>query len=204
MKLNSFLAAKRTMVSMLAVLCSLALSGCHRPSSNANGPTPVVSRPGQTNYPMPPLKGSSEMGWTLASDQHIRLADVRDKVMVLDFYATWCAPCRESTPRLVELQKRYGPQGLQVVGLNVGGRDDYNEVPDYAREFHIQYQLGIPDSEMENLYLGDDNRIPQTFVLDRQGKLVRRFVGYDDSMGRELEETIQRSLTSMPAKQTDR
>jgi thiol-disulfide isomerase/thioredoxin len=149
------------------------------------------------------MKGNAEMGWTLASDQHIRLADYRDKVMVLDFYATWCEPCRESTPHLVELQKRYGQQGLQIVGLNVGGRDDYEEVPDFAREFHIQYQLGVPDPELEDLYMGDNSAIPQTFVLDRQGKLAKRFVGYDYSMGEELEEAIRTSLVSTATKRND-
>jgi thiol-disulfide isomerase/thioredoxin len=140
------------------------------------------------------------MGWTLTNDKHIRLSDYQNKVVVLDFYATWCEPCRDSIPHLVDLQKRYGPQGLQIVGLNLGGQDDYDKVPEFAREFHIQYPLGIPDPELENLYINDD-AIPQTFVIDRQGQLLKHFVGYDDSMGEELERAIQSSLGSREASQ---
>jgi len=131
------------------------------------------------------------MGWTVANAQHVRLSDSHAKVVVLDFYATWCEPCRESIPRLVDLQKRYGPQGLQIVGLNVGGEEDHDKIPSFAREFKIQYQLGIPDSELENLYMGEDPSIPQTLVIDRNGVVVKRFVGYGGSMAEELEQIIQ-------------
>ena len=134
------------------------------------------------------------MGWVVANTQHVRLADSRNKVVVLDFYATWCEPCRESIPHLVDLQRRYGSKGLQIVGLNVGGAEDYEKVPEFAREFRIQYQLGIPDPDLEDLYMSDDASIPQTFILDRNGVIVKRFIGYDDSLPAELESAIQSSL----------
>src|SRR5262245_48418020 len=109
--------ARNITVVASALLCSILFTGCYQTSST-NAPTPVVSHPPETNPPLPPTKANSDIGWTLASDQHLRLADYRDKIVVLDFYATWCEPCRVSTPHLVELQERYGPKGLQVVGLN--------------------------------------------------------------------------------------
>lgn len=146
---------------------------------------------------MPPAKGAhANLGWTIASDQHVRLSDYQNKVLILDFYATWCVPCRDSIPHLVELQQRYGAQGLQVIGLNVGGRSDLDKVPAFAREFHIKYQLGVPDSELAELYTGDEDAIPLTVVLDRQGRLVKRFVGYDQSVDQQLEEIIQTSLAA--------
>ena len=193
--------AKLVLVLILSV-CHLALVACHRGSANANTETPTVSRPPETTYPMPPVKAAHpDMGWTLTNDRHIRLSDYQDKVVVLDFYATWCEPCRDSIPHLVDLQKRYGSQGLQIIGLNLGGQDDYDKVPEFAREFHIQYPLGIPDPELENLYLNDD-AIPQTFIINRKGQLLKHFVGYDDSMADELERAIQASLgSSQPAQQ---
>jgi len=132
----------------------------------------------------------------IANSQHVQLSESRAKVVVLDFYATWCEPCRESIPHLVQLQKRYGEKGLQIVGLNVGGPEDYEKVPGFAREFKIQYQLGIPDPELENLYMADDPAIPQTLILDRNGVVLKRFVGYDESMVEELESAIRSSLTA--------
>ena len=144
---------------------------------------------------MPPAKGAhANLGWTIASEQHVRLSDYLDKVVVLDFYATWCDPCRESIPHLVELQQRYGTQGLQVVGLNVGGESDLDKVPAFAREFHIQYQLGDPDLELASRYMRNEGSIPLTIVLDRQGREVNRFRGYDESMDQELEAIIKEAL----------
>jgi cytochrome c biogenesis protein CcmG, thiol:disulfide interchange protein DsbE len=146
---------------------------------------------------MPPSQpGNSDLGWNVANTQHVRLADYKDKVLVLDFYATWCDPCRASIPNLIDLQKRYGPQGLQVVGLNVGGPDDPAEVPAFARELKIQYQLGIPDPELEQLYMDDSGSIPQTVVIDRKGAIQKRFVGYSEEVNEELESAIQKSLAS--------
>lgn len=116
--------------------------------------------------------------------------------MVLDFYATWCQPCRAETPKLVALQDRYGAQGLQVIGLNVGGEDDQSEVPAYAREFNIQYLLALPDDEIVDMYMSDNQNIPQSFVFDRNGEVVRRFVGYSDDSGAELERIVQSVLES--------
>ena len=139
--------------------------------------------------------GTAETGgWTLDNKQRATLADYKGKVVVLDFYATWCEPCRAETPRLVQLQKQYQQQGLQVVGLNVGGADDRDEVPAYAKEFGIQYPLGFPDDEFADSFLGDNQNIPQAFVFDRNGKLVKRFVGYSDSSGAELERVVKASL----------
>lgn len=133
-------------------------------------------------------------GWTLDNRQRAALADYKGKVVVLDFYATWCEPCRAETPHLVQLQKQYQPQGLQVIGLNVGGADDRPFVPGYAKEFGIQYPLGFPDDEFADQYLSDNQNIPQAFVFDRNGKLVKRFIGYSESSGAELERVVKASL----------
>ncbi len=133
-------------------------------------------------------------GWTLDNKPRATLADYKGKVVVLDFYATWCEPCRAETPGLVQLQKQYQQQGLQIVGLNVGGADDRDQVPAFAKEFGIDYPLGFPDDEFADSLLGDNQNIPQAFVFDRSGKLVRRFIGYSDSSGAELERVVKASM----------
>ncbi len=191
-----FSSAKIVLVLILAGACSLVLVACSHSQSNSNEATPIVSLPPDTTYPMPPVKAeNSNMGWTLTSNQHVRLSDYRDKVVVLDFYATWCEPCRDSIPHLIDLQKRFGSQGLQVIGLNAGGQDDYDKVPDFAREFQIDYPLGIPDPELEHLYIHEE-RIPQTLVIDRNGRLLRHFIGYGSDVAEELDATIKVALAS--------
>lgn len=139
---------------------------------------------------------SAAYGWTLDNNQHARLADYQGKVVLLDFYATWCEPCRAETPHLVRMHQQYGAQGLQIIGLNVGGPEDRDKIPGYAKEMGIQYQLALPDDELIDAYLGDNENIPQAYVFDRSGKIVKRFVGYNEAAGRELEAVIQRSLTA--------
>src|SRR5713226_389823 len=169
--------AKRTMkISRISVglallfFCSVALS-CKRPASQGKG-------------------------WALGNNQRATLADYKGKVVVLDFYATWCEPCRAETPRLVQLQEQFEQKGLQVIGLNVGGADDRDKVPGFAKEFGIQYPLGFPDDEFADQYLSDNQNIPQAFVFDRDGKLIKRFVGYSESSGAELERVVQGSLAA--------
>jgi len=139
--------------------------------------------------------------WAVGNNQAAKLADYKGKVVVLDFYATWCEPCRAETPRLVQLQKDQGASGLQVIGLNVGGDDDRSEVPAFAKEFGIEYPLGFPDDNLVDQYLADNQSIPQAFVFDRNGDLVKRFVGYSTTSGAELERVVKGALTTGPVAQ---
>ena len=88
------------------------------------------------------------------------------------------------------MQKKYEDQGLVVVGLNVGGPGDDQKVPEFAKEFGIQYTLAKPDDDLTTFLIGDENAIPQTFVFDRQGQLVQRFVGFTSETGEYLEAAI--------------
>jgi thiol-disulfide isomerase/thioredoxin len=133
-------------------------------------------------------------GWTLENKQHAKLSDYKGKVVLLDFYATWCLPCREETPHLVELHKEYAAQGLQVIGLNVGGEDDLERVPEFAKEFGIEYSLASPDDDLAAQYLSDNSNIPQTFVFDRNGQLVKRFVGSSLDTPAQLEQAIKTAV----------
>ena len=167
-----------------------------------NKKTPVISAPpANTTYPMPPLETSSlnNLGWTLSDGTHNLFSEFKGKVLVLDFYATWCVPCRKSVPHLIGLQKKYEDQGLQVIGLNVGGPGDEEKVSDFARELGIQYPLAIPDEELVTFLLSDIDAIPQTFIFDRGGLLVDRLIGFGPSSGEQIDAAVENALkTSAP------
>jgi thiol-disulfide isomerase/thioredoxin len=140
----------------------------------------------------------SSAGWALENGQRGKLADYKGKVVLLDFYATWCDPCRLETPHLVAMHKQYEAKGLQIIGVNVGGDDDRAEVPAYAKEFGIEFPLVFPDGQLVDDYLGVNQNIPQTFVLDRQGNVVKRYVGFSESRVPELDRVVQAALAEAP------
>lgn len=181
----------------LATVAVFSLGACTNQQQTNQEATPVLSGPPGTTLPMPPLNAHTEMGWILNDGRRVRLADYKGKVLVLDFYATWCEPCRKSIPRLSAMQKNYEARGLQIVGLNVGGPDDRIKVSNFARELGIQYPLGFPEQALSDLFLSDNQSIPQTFIFGRGGELLKRIIGYPPED--ELEKVIDEAVNSKPA-----
>jgi thiol-disulfide isomerase/thioredoxin len=188
------IAPKRLFMLAAIAVFSIFSGACIGDKSTDKEAAPVLSGPPSTTFPGPPLGARTELAWVLNDGKRATLADYQGKVLVLDFYATWCAPCRQSIPRLTDLRQNYGPQGLQIVGLNVGGPDDRIKVPDFAKELNIQYPLGFPDKALSDYFLSDNQTIPQTFVFARDGHLLRRFIGYEQATGAELERVINEAV----------
>jgi len=191
------------MVFMLArfsgmVACGVLLAisvACENADTNKSL---VVSGPPSTTFPMPPTSGKSlnDMGWQLADGQRNLFSQYSGSVLILDFYATWCLPCRKSIPQLVGLQDRFKDQGLRVVGLNVGGPNDWPKFPEVSRELKIQYTLAVPDADLSGFLLSDSQQIPQTFIFDRQGRLTKRIVGFSDSDSEVLRTAVESAVTA--------
>jgi hypothetical protein len=76
----------------------------------------------------------------------------------------------------------------------VGGPDDRIKVADFAKELNIRYSLGFPDRTLTDLFLADNQTIPQTFVFGRDGRLLKRFIGYEEATGTELERIIGETI----------
>ncbi len=183
----------------VALVCGLLfMASCNATDVKAPAKTPVVSAPpANTTYPMPPLNPEASinnLGWKLEDGKQELFSQSKGKVLVLDFYATWCNPCRQSIPHLIGLQKKYETQGIQVIGLNVGGPGDEDRVPGFARELGIHYPLAIPDEELVTFLLSDSDGIPQTFIFDRQGQLVDRLIGFGPASGARIDEAVESAL----------
>jgi cytochrome c biogenesis protein CcmG, thiol:disulfide interchange protein DsbE len=189
----------RKLAIVLLFCCCCLLSACNATDIKNSNETPVISGPPPgTSYPMPPVTGTSlvDMGWELTDGKRAIFSEYKGQVLVLDFYATWCVPCRDSVPHLMGLHKKYEQQGLRIVGLNVGGPEDESEIPGFAKEFGIQYALGKPDEDLVGLLLSDIDAIPQTFVFDRQGQLVDRLIGFGKESGARLDRAVESALKS--------
>lgn len=119
-------------------------------------------------------------GWQLkdVNDKTIRSADFKGKVVILDFWATWCAPCRMEIPGFIALQKKYAQQGLVVVGASVdeGGA---SMVKQFMEELGMNYVVVLADEKMQDQF-GGIEVVPTTFVIDRGGHIVKKYIGLTD------------------------
>lgn len=162
------------------------------PVSVSNRPVSINNVP-QTNLPLPPTKNIENLGWQTFAGETKKLSDLKGKVVVLDFWATYCPPCLEEIPHLNDLQTKFG-ENLQIVGLHVGGDEDKIKVPEYVKRLRINYLLGYPEDELSSLLLAGDDSIPQTFVFNRQGKLIKKLVGFDEIVKASLDDVIEQSI----------
>ncbi len=128
------------------------------------------------------------------SGDSVSLKKYRGKIVLLDFWASWCAPCRISIPELVELQKKYRDQGVVVLGISM---DDPELFPDtYIMAFKEAFQMNYPvlraDQKVAMDYFGTASMaIPTLFVITREGKLADKIVGYAPGA---VEKSLQKVL----------
>jgi len=108
----------------------------------------------------------------------LHLSSYRDKVVLLDFWATWCVPCREETPHFVELQQRYGDRGLQIIGISMD--DSPGPVRTFYRQFHINYPVVMGTADVGAAY-GGVLGLPIAFLIDREGRIYAKHMGATDA-----------------------
>jgi len=122
----------------------------------------------------------------------VTLAGSKGKVILLNFWATWCGPCRAEIPDLVELQNKYKDR-LQILGLVVDD-DDQDAIKDFAEKFGINYPVALATNEIRMQY-GGIPALPTSFVLDSEGRIVQKHEGLRDPV---LYETEIRALLGLP------
>lgn len=123
------------------------------------------------NRPAPPFSRTDLSG------ARISLSGYRGKVVLLNFWATWCAPCRTELPRFAAWQRRYGPEGLQVIAVSMD--DDPVPVRTFLRKRQPNYPVLMGDAKLGEMY-GGVLGVPVTFLIDRQGVVRARFEGEAD------------------------
>jgi peroxiredoxin len=130
----------------------------------------------------------------------VRLSDFRGKPVVLNFWATWCGPCKIEMPWFVDLQKQYGPAGLQFLGVAM---DDAStkDIAEFAESMKVNYPILIGKDTVGDAY-GGVQFLPETFFIDREGKVVDKVFGLK---GRgEIEDAIKKILGPGAVAQTQK
>jgi peroxiredoxin len=111
------------------------------------------------------------------SGQQLHLSEYRGKLVLLDFWATWCDPCREEIPHFVELQNKYRDQGLQIVGISMD--DGPEPVRDFYQSFKMNYPVVMGNATTGELY-GGVLGLPIAFLIGRDGRIYSKHIGATD------------------------
>lgn len=110
--------------------------------------------------------------------EKISLSDYRGKVVILNFWATWCPPCKAEVPGFVKMYNEHKDDGLVILGVSLD-RDGWQSVAPFIRNHQVSYPVVIGNRDVVDAY-GNIQSIPTTFVLDKQGKIQRKYVGLRD------------------------
>jgi len=142
--------------------------------------------------PPPITKSTPAPDFTLQSldGKSMRLSDLRGKAVLLNFWATWCSPCKIETPWLVELQNRYGHDGLQVVGVEMGD-DSKEDIAQFTKDMGVNYPILIGKEAVGEAY-GGVPALPESFFIGRDGKIVDKIIGLKGKA--EIEDSIKKAL----------
>lgn len=159
-------------------LLPLLVSACDAPGTTADPSAAIGSSP-------PPLHATS-----LAGDA-VELAALTGKVVVVDFWATWCEPCREELPELAAMQHELGPRGLVVVGVSV---DDERDLIDrYLANLPLAITI-VHDHDDAIAGAWAPPSMPTSYVIDRSGKLAHRQLGYRHGDAETLRGAVEAAL----------
>ena len=154
---------------LISLLLIYTLVGCTKIKYSENKTTPEMgtrTNPGNNMAPE----------FTLASTdgKDIRLSDYKGKVVIVDFWATWCGPCRKGIPDLIELQKEFG-KDIVVIGISLDSGTKGDVVP-FIQKFGINYPITYGTPEVTQQY-GGVEAIPTSFVIDKNGIIVDKHIG---------------------------
>ncbi len=153
-------------VVVAAIIAAMLFAGIHAARKNRSAGSVTAQFRGQ---PAPDFELQSLDG------KNVKLSDFRGKAVLLNFWATWCVPCKIEMPWFVELQKEYGPQGFQIVGVAM---DDASteDIAEFAKQMGVNYPVLLGKESVGQSY-GGVAVLPTTFFIDRDGKLLTREFG---------------------------
>jgi len=175
---------------VFALLLAPACGGGGGSATPASGDAAAVE-PNLTGSATAASDSAPDLALTTLDGEQVRLSDSSGKVRLVDFWATWCAPCREEVPMLNELQKSYGDRGFQVVAIS---EEEADVIRDFVEEHGVEYLNLVGTEEVAQAFgvLG----LPAAYLLDGEGKVVKSFLG--PKPRRVLVEKIESLLATTP------
>ena len=158
---------------LLVVLLAVFILGCSKGDSGQG------LSGGAPDFTLPAVDGSM-----------VSMSDYSGKVILVDFWATWCPPCQEMIPILSKLHKKYSEKGLVILGVSLD-KDGLGVLGTFVHENMIPYKVVMGDNRISNAF-GGVSSIPTLYMVDREGRLVRKLTGYHSY--NQLEEQVKKYL----------
>lgn len=173
---------KKNCLLFLLLALALLVPACSKPDSKSPGGLSAERNAAAPDFALKDLSG-----------RNISLSDHKGKVVLLEFWATWCPPCKASVPALIELNRKYGQKGLVVIGVSIDTDSDALEkVKQFAAAHNINYPVLLADEVVQKAY--DITSIPTTILIGKDGKVVDVYKGYSEELDKTLSVQIGKLL----------
>jgi thiol-disulfide isomerase/thioredoxin len=163
----------------LSILCfaAVGLAGCTQRAASPNTGSPAkqddpIAAAGEIGSRLPDFSVKGLRG------REIRSADFRGKVVLIDFWATWCQPCEKEMPGYQRLLSRYGSRGFVVIGFKFDTMMDAEDPLSFANRVGVRYPLAVASDDLKQKFGGIEG-LPTTMLYDRQGILRKKIVGFE-------------------------
>jgi peroxiredoxin len=172
------------MKKIIALILAAAFAACGSPALN----------PVRTDVPAPPVP-APDFALKDLSGATVRLSDYRGKTVLLDFWATWCEPCKQSIPLYMKLQEKHRSKGFVIVGIDEN--ENAATAAAYARNHDMNYPVLLdPGTGLFEKYGG--RSLPSTFLIDGQGSIRGRWEGFDAASGLDVAHAAELLLGAKP------
>lgn len=155
-------------VSIVGLLCAVLIAGCTRKEQS-------TSKAAAPDFTLQDLAGKD-----------VRLADLKGKVVLVEFWATWCPPCRESIPGMERLHASYKDKGLVTLGISLDDEEEWEDVRKFAAEHGISYPVLKGNEDVSEKFLV--RVIPTVYLVNREGIIAKQYVGggIDEALEKEI------------------
>ena len=151
---------------------------------------PCCGREKESSFPLAP-----DFTLKTLDGREITLSALRGEVILLDFWATWCSPCRESIPHLIRLYKTYQKKGVEVIGINMDKRD-METVRQFAMSMEIPYPVVVSLEKVEKDY--GVTSLPSAIIIDKRGRIRGKYRGFTSEIATQMTTTVQELLSENP------
>jgi thiol-disulfide isomerase/thioredoxin len=162
-------------------LSVVALAACGQHSASTSAPVQAAIAAGEVGSRLPDFSVKDLHGLEITSEE------LRGKVVLIDFWATWCEPCKREMPGYQQLLNRYGPKGFAVLGLKFDTMKDTEDPKRFARRLGVLYPLAVATEDVRQKFGGIEG-LPTTLIYDRKGILREKIIGF------EYTEVVERSV----------